>query len=756
MSEENTRRTRSTSTFEAAAAHARSFSSVNNVSSEIGEHNALPSDVSKSVSVQGNTQETALHPTIALDFDANELQKIRNDVKVANESADVETSVSVANGNGSAADSVGITSGTSNPVPMGKREHEIEKQKVKVASSSRDIETSISSISAALEASGGTVDEFTIAKAREDIESARVRLGLSGQLTVGALIGGTGSGKSTLFNSISALDFADAGELRPMTVEAAACVWSADATQLLDLLEVRPQRRIDHDSLLTKHDSQMDGFVLLDLPDHDSIEKTHSATVNRVIPMADVLIWVLDPQKYADHLIHDSYLSQLRRRKEHMIVVLNKIDTVPEQALSKLLDDVRFKLTNDGLADVPVYAVSALQNNGVDYLVRALKNVIADKNSAISTAEAELDAVRMRLLETVGDREPAVTEELIENTIVNIESSAGVSAVVQSLRHAGTSIHATAIARPERPATSLMHATRDGWMSHVKSGLPSAWASEMDKNIPHADRIRRDVGNVLDDLNVPKVATLFPRVLEIFGIMLAAFSVVGALVAWPFEGMIERVLLGGLGLGIGLALRVYTIRMQKIRGEQAADEFEIKAYDAVLKVVDEDLVQPTLEVLSRHKHVRLELEGAALRSAALAKKDIHDSHLSGDIDAIKEKKRLRELALSSSRSQWSDEEERRFVQSLRARRENVEGEKSQSRLPYVPLYARIFEFIGIFIIFAAVAFAIISWPFETTAGRLGIACGGLALGLLLRIPVMLTNAKSADYDTFLNEEKENS
>ena len=50
-------------------------------------------------------------------------------------------------------------------------------------------------------------------------------------------------------------------------------------------------------------------MVLLDLPDHDSVNADNRAIVDRVVPMADLLVWVMDPQKYADNAVHSAYLA---------------------------------------------------------------------------------------------------------------------------------------------------------------------------------------------------------------------------------------------------------------------------------------------------------------------------------------------------------------------------------------------------------------------------------------------------------------
>ncbi len=75
------------------------------------------------------------------------------------------------------------------------------------------------------------------------------------------------------------------------------------------------------------------GLVLLDLPDHDSTEVAHRLEVDRLVELVDVLVWVLDPQKYADAAIHDRYLRPLARHAEVMVVVLNQVDRLPPDAV---------------------------------------------------------------------------------------------------------------------------------------------------------------------------------------------------------------------------------------------------------------------------------------------------------------------------------------------------------------------------------------------------------------------------------------
>ena len=90
-----------------------------------------------------------------------------------------------------------------------------------------------------------------------------------------------------------------------------------------------------------REDDAMRGVVLLDLPDHDSTEVSHHLEVDRLVELADLMIWVLDPQKYADAAVHDRYLRPLATHREVMLLILNHVDTVPTERRESMLADIR-------------------------------------------------------------------------------------------------------------------------------------------------------------------------------------------------------------------------------------------------------------------------------------------------------------------------------------------------------------------------------------------------------------------------------
>ena len=98
-----------------------------------------------------------------------------------------------------------------------------------------------------------------------------VSLALGRGETLG-LVGESGSGKSTLFNALSGATFSPPGVTRPTTRHAHACVWGIQgAGPLLDWLGVQRRHRYARASVLDSGESDLDGLLLLDLPDHDSV-----------------------------------------------------------------------------------------------------------------------------------------------------------------------------------------------------------------------------------------------------------------------------------------------------------------------------------------------------------------------------------------------------------------------------------------------------------------------------------------------------
>src|SRR6202035_2028316 len=199
------------------------------------------------------------------------------------------------------------------------------------------------------------------------LKRAGERLRLSGNHTVVALAGGTGSGKSTLFNALSGATFSPPGVTRPMTRHVHACVWGMEgAAPLLDWLGVQRRHRYARASALDEGESSLTGMLLLDLPDHDSVVTGSAALVDRLVKLADMLVWVLDPLKYADASVHRRYLVPLAGHASVTTVVLNQVDTLSPDQADDCRSDLRRLLDAEGLTETHVLVTSATTGVGLD------------------------------------------------------------------------------------------------------------------------------------------------------------------------------------------------------------------------------------------------------------------------------------------------------------------------------------------------------------------------------------------------------
>ena len=257
----------------------------------------------------------------------------------------------------------------------------------------------LKALTEAVDLCDGRVPAEVLTEARRVVNQADRRLSLSGSATVVALAGATGSGKSSTFNALSGTELATVGVRRPTTAHAMAVTWGEDAAEdLLDWLQIPRRHVLERDPA----SAGLDGLVLLDLPDHDSTEVQHRLEVDRLVQLVDMLIWVLDPQKYADAAVHERYLIPLAQHAEVMLIVLNQADTLSPTEREQCLTDLRRLLAAEGLGRVEVIAFSAVTGEGMDALRARLARQVADKQTAARRLAADVAVAASALADASG------------------------------------------------------------------------------------------------------------------------------------------------------------------------------------------------------------------------------------------------------------------------------------------------------------------------------------------------------------------
>ena len=235
------------------------------------------------------------------------------------------------------------------------------------------------------------------------LSRAGERLRLSADHTVVALAGGTGSGKSSLFNRLAGADFSTVGVTRPVTRDIHACVWGVSGSgSLLEWLGVPRRHRYARASALDSGEESMTGLVLLDLPDHDSVMAHASSQVDRIVGLADLMVWVLDPQKYADAAVHRRFLVPLAGHSEVLTVVLNQSDLLDAAQIDDCVHDLRRLLDAEELHDVQIVVTSAATGAGVDELRKVLVEAVSARKAATARIAADIDRMAERFAPLAG------------------------------------------------------------------------------------------------------------------------------------------------------------------------------------------------------------------------------------------------------------------------------------------------------------------------------------------------------------------
>ena len=191
--------------------------------------------------------------------------------------------------------------------------------------------------------------------------AARLRDHLGGHVRVRArsldaplvvlLLGPTGAGKSTLFNTIAGRAASPTGVLRPTTRTAIVLAHPDDAAALREgtLAGIDEGRlRIDTDRSVAR------GLALVDAPDIDSVEHANRELADRLVEAADLAIFVTTATRYADR-VPWLVLARVRERGLPLLVVVNRLPSEADDRRD-VLADVERLFAEAGLAGLPAEA----------------------------------------------------------------------------------------------------------------------------------------------------------------------------------------------------------------------------------------------------------------------------------------------------------------------------------------------------------------------------------------------------------------
>ncbi|MFP4183424.1 MAG: GTPase family protein [Halorhodospira sp.] len=234
------------------------------------------------------------------------------------------------------------------------------------------------------------VDEMAAALGR-----ARQRLAHSRDHIVVAFAGGTGSGKSSLVNALVGRTLSSPGVRRPTTDHALA-VGIGDAEErsepLLDWLQVYDRHTVPAEGGV----ADLEGALLLDLPDVDSVVHEHWEVAERLIDRCDLLVWVMDPLKYAHALAYESYFARLAHHAEVLLVVLNHVDRLSEAERDACQAHLHELLEGHGLGAAELLPVAAITGEGVDALRQRIAVEVRERRAPLERIRADVAALVTR------------------------------------------------------------------------------------------------------------------------------------------------------------------------------------------------------------------------------------------------------------------------------------------------------------------------------------------------------------------------
>lgn len=239
----------------------------------------------------------------------------------------------------------------------------------------------------------GLVDEPLVADLQHRTAAARQRNGFLGEALVVAFAGGTGCGKSSILNALVGTEVVPTGIVRPTTQVATAVHANRDFTDLDPLIDA-----IGVTSTII--DAGAGDIVFVDLPDFDSTEAAHRHVVEEVLPRVDAVIWVLDPEKYADPVLHRGFLERLVPYEGQFVFALNQVDRLGDQWMD-VVANLEELLRSDGFAMPQVVSTVAVPVGDAPPDVASLSDAVAKRMDAKVTAIGKI-ATDMRAIAREG------------------------------------------------------------------------------------------------------------------------------------------------------------------------------------------------------------------------------------------------------------------------------------------------------------------------------------------------------------------
>lgn len=472
-----------------------------------------------------------------------------------------------------------------------------------------------------------------------------------------ALLGPTGSGKSTLFNALCRSDISQTGAQRPTTAKpVSAYLEGTKATGLLDWLKITKRVEI---KATGQEEALPPGLVLLDLPDLDSTEKSNREIAERLAGMVDVMVWVLDPQKYADARIHDDFIAPMSRDASVTTVVLTHVDLLQESDRALITNHLRSTLDALDMQEVEVIETCAKSGLGVDELRKKLSDIAEKKIASTQRLSGDLAILGEKMIDTLGLRREAfrIPEVAPTEVVATASDSCGVTAVAEGagrdyIQRANMWVgfppltwlaglrpwrKAKPVEEPEGDSTGvplaksslpaptpanrakLEHASR-AYAAQLSKEMGPAWSVAMaELSRAKVDDLGNNIDKALAEVEIPRLeAPLWWkmwRIAQYLGLAALGSALVWIIVAWISAALFTPIpsvsagpipvpiLLLIIGIVLGIILSILGRVIAKARGRVRQAAVARLLETVIAEVVEQVLIKPLGEMAKNHLYL---------------------------------------------------------------------------------------------------------------------------------------------------------
>jgi hypothetical protein len=143
--------------------------------------------------------------------------------------------------------------------------------------------------------------------------------------------------------------------------------------------------------------------AIIDLPDVDSIADWHRERVEDLIPRVDGVIWLFDPDKYRDPIVHDEFLARLAEHRSQFIFALNKIDKLRPDDLQTVRQDLLETLAADGYDRPALFAMAADPPGVAPRGIDLFREHVTERIDAKTVMLRKVIGDAARIVRTIGD-----------------------------------------------------------------------------------------------------------------------------------------------------------------------------------------------------------------------------------------------------------------------------------------------------------------------------------------------------------------